>query len=219
MRTLTGLVLGMAVFAGGYVVSVDQAVAAANKSHAHMGHVTKAWKDTPDSMGFLPTAIAEAKIAALHAGLAAKNPGDLGWMQTHANHILHALDASMRTKGPGLGYGVVKASSNVSKHINLAAKSADASDNVRAHAVQVAASSDNTAKWAKQMIALSKKVLTSGYASQAAALVAQIVTLSGQLLEGVDANGDGSISWHEGEGGLNEANKHMGFMEQGEGMS
>jgi len=42
--------------------------------------------------------------------------------------------------------------------------------------------------------------------------------LAGQLLSGVDANGDGKISWKKGEGGLMEAKKHMGFMAKGEGM-
>ena len=39
-----------------------------------------------------------------------------------------------------------------------------------------------------------------------------------EILNGFDDNGDGGVSWHEGEGGLLEAKKHMGFMLTGEKM-
>lgn len=219
MRSFTGLTLGLTLIISGYAISVDQATAAGNMSHAHMGHVTKGWKDTPEGKGLLPTAIAEAKITIEHAGFAAKKPGDLKWMQMHTHHVLHAVDASLETKGPGLGYGVIKAAGGATKHINFAAKSDDASDNVRVHAVHVATTSQNTVARAKQIVALGQKVIGANSAAEASTLVLKIVMLSGQLLEGADANGDGKISWHQGEGGLNEATKHMGFMAKGEGMN
>lgn len=33
---------------------------------------------------------------------------------------------------------------------------------------------------------------------------------------GLDANGDGKISWQKGEGGLKTADKHLGLMMDGE---
>ena len=39
-----------------------------------------------------------------------------------------------------------------------------------------------------------------------------------EILNGFDDNGDGVVSWHEGEGGLLEAKKHMGFMMKAENM-
>ena len=51
-----------------------------------------------------------------------------------------------------------------------------------------------------------------------APLVERMNELAGQLREGVDANGDGQITWEEGEGGLAQAEQHMGFMQQGEGL-
>ena len=35
----------------------------------------------------------------------------------------------------------------------------------------------------------------------------------------VGGNGDGQTTWHDGEGGLNQARAHMGFMMKGEGLS
>ncbi|MBL4693693.1 MAG: hypothetical protein JKY92_10245 [Magnetovibrio sp.] len=201
---------------GGYATV---AMAGGNMSHAHMEHVTKAWGDTPDKKGLLPTAIAEAKIAAQHTGFAAKKLDNLGWMQTHVRHVLNAIDPSLEAKGPGKGYGVLKAAAASIKHIGLAAKSGDASDNVRAHAIHVSASVENTVNRAKEIVALSKNVINATSAGDAAPLVKQIATLPGQLIAGFDANGDGTITWELGEGGLAAAQKHMKIMASGEDMN
>lgn len=199
--------------------SSNKEMAAMNMSHAHMGHVTKAWTDTPDGKGLLVTAQAEAEIAAFHAGLAAKKPDDLAWMKTHTHHVVHALDPSREAKGPGLGYGVVKASTGTVKHINLAAASADASANVKTHSQHVATSAQNTLDRANEMLKLADQVFAATDAKTAAPLVKQIAQLSNQLLAGYDANNDGKITWQKGEGGLNEASRHMGIMSKGENMA
>ena len=49
--------------------------------HNHIGHVADAWNDTPDGQGLLPAALAEARIAAQHAGLAARDTSDLDAMK------------------------------------------------------------------------------------------------------------------------------------------
>lgn len=218
MRALTALTLGLTVFAAGYAVAVDQAGAAGNMAHAHMGHVTDGWKDTPGGKGLLTTAIAEATVAAQHAGFAAQKPADLAWMKLHTHHVLHAVDATLEAKGPGMGYGVMKAAQGVGQHITFAAKSGDASDNVRTHAVHVATTAENTVARSKEIVALGQNILAAGTAADAAPMVQKMAALAGQLLDGADANGDGKITWQQGEGGLNEAAKHMGFMAKGEGM-
>ena len=126
MKTVIAAALGMALLAGcaqdKMVMKQDKA-AMENEAHTHIGHVMTKWSDTPKQWGFLPTAIEEAGIAAEHAGYAASNPGDLEYMQTHIKHVIHALDPSVIAKGPGHGYGVVKAASNAAMHIGVAAKS------------------------------------------------------------------------------------------------
>ena len=191
---------------------------AKNMSHMHMGHVLTSWQDTPEKKGLLPIARAEAEIAITHAGLAAKKPGDLAWMQMHTKHVLHAVDASKIKTGPGLGYGVRKAAQGVVKHINLAANSADASDNVKQHAVHVSASANNTDKRAAEMVKLVDKILQAQTAGQAVAYVSRMNEVAQQLIDGEDANGDGQITWHEGEGGLAVVEKHMAAMAKAEGM-
>ncbi len=196
--------------------SAPQMPAAKNISHVHIGHVMDGWKDTPEGKGLLPTAIAEAAIASQHAGFSAKKSGDLVWMKTHIRHVLHAVDPSMEAKGPGLGYGVIKAAMGAKKHINFSAGSPDASKNVKLHTPHVSTSLDNSVARAKEIVRICNQALGASSAAAAAPLVKKVNVLTGQLLQGADANGDGKITWKQNEGGLKEAEKHMGFMKKGE---
>src|SRR5207248_522107 len=80
-------------------------------AHLHLGHVMTNWRDTPGARGFLPVAVDESRVAALHAGLAAKSAGvqNIDDVRLHAGHVLNALDPAVEPKGPGAGYGVRKA--------------------------------------------------------------------------------------------------------------
>ena len=129
-----------------------------NMSHVHMGHVLTGWQDTPDEMGLLPTAQAEAEIAAQHAGFAASRPDDLDWMKLHVGHVLHAIDPSVEPAGPGLGYGVHQAAQGVAQHVRFAADSEDASDNVDLHATHVETSAGNVVAWSERIVDLGQRV-------------------------------------------------------------
>ncbi len=204
---------------GSYKSVKSKRMADQNEAHIHIGHVMTGWTDTPEKWGLLPTAIAEAKVAAQHAGFAASKPADLAWMKTHIGHVLHAVDPSVEPKGPGLGYGVIKAAGGAAKHIGFSAKSDGASKNVTTHAAHVGASAKNAATWGKLIVRLGKKVKAAKSAAQAAPMVKKINDLAARLTAGEDVNGDGKVTWHAGEGGLKEAEKHMGFMMKGEGLT
>jgi hypothetical protein len=182
----------------------------------HIGHVIQAFGDTPNMQGLLPVAMADAKVAAQHAALAAKDPNNLDAMKLHAGHVLNALDPTIVPKGPGSGYGVKKATLGVVTHINLAAKATGASQNVITHANHVSTSAQNTLTRCDEAIELAKKVQTSTSASDAAALISQLVSVTTQLTAGVDKNNDGRITWEAGEGGLQQADEHMKLMLAGE---
>ena len=212
-RLFTGLM------AAGLLVAAGVAAAADNMSHAHMGHVMTGWSDTPGGAGLLPTAEAEAQIAMQHAKLAAEKTDDLAWMQMHIAHVVHAVDPTVEPNGPGKGYGLIKAATGVSQHIGFAAKSDDASDNVRLHAEHVSASADNVVVRAQEIVVIAKMVAAAKTPGEARAGVAEIYALCEHIIAGYDANGDGQTTWHGGEGGLNQARAHMGFMMDGEGLS
>ena len=209
-RTCFGVVIGAV---GVLTLSTG---AAAQASHAHMGHVADAWGDTPDGAGLLPTAVAEAEIAAQHAALAASS-GDLAGMKRHIAHVLNAIDPTVQASGPGKGYGVVKAATGAATHIRLAAGSDGASDNVKAHANHVGTAAENVTKWAARVVELGAQIEATDDAAEAAEMVAEVATITQAIVSGTDANGDGRTSWGENEGGLEQASFHMNLMKQGEG--
>jgi hypothetical protein len=178
----------------------------------HIGHVVNGFGDTPNLQGLLPTAVAEARIAAQHAALAARQPDNLNYMKTHAGHVIHALDPSIVSAGPGLGYGLKKAATGVATHIELAGVAQGAAPQMVTHSKHVAIAARNTLLRVDQLLALAQKVQAATSAADAAALVSQMASLADQLIAGADANGDGRITYEQGEGGLQHAEDHVRFM-------
>jgi len=66
----------------------------------HVGYVAHAYNEAPGGAGLLPAALAEARMASLHAELAAGEGYDLEAMKAHAVHVLHELDPSLVVSGP-----------------------------------------------------------------------------------------------------------------------
>jgi len=205
---LVAAMAGLFVMTGG---------AAAQAAHAHMGHVADGWGDAPDGAGLLPTAAAEADIASTHAGLAVSNASDLAAIKAHIGHVANAVDPTVETAGPGKGYGLIKAATGAATHIRLAAESDDASDNVKLHATHVATSADNVVARAQRIMELAAEVKATDDVAAAAAMAEEIQELTQAIVSGHDADGDGRVSWGEGEGGLEQAAFHMDLMKKGEG--
>ncbi|MBH15853.1 MAG: hypothetical protein CME30_01045 [Gemmatimonadetes bacterium] len=185
-------------------------------AHRHMGHVADGFRGTPDGMGLLPTAIAEAEVAASHASYAANDLTDLAAMQRHAAHVLHALQGG--DGGPGLGYGLKNAAEGVVAHIEMAGAGEEASQGITTHSNHVATSSRNTLKRADMIIDHISKIQDADSADEAGKLTAEVAELAEQLFAGSDSNGDGRIGWQENEGGLQQAEQHMNIMKRGEGL-
>jgi hypothetical protein len=181
----------------------------------HIGHVVNSFSDTPSGMGLLPTAFAEARTAAQHAGLAGK-AANLDGMKLHAGHVINAMDPTIVAAGPGLGYGMKKAALGAANHMELAAKAAGASPNVIMHAQHIATAARNAADRADQIVALAQKVQAAATMAEAQALLSQIVSLCDQVLAGVDAKNTGRVSWETG--GLNQAQEHIDLMLKGENL-
>tara|TARA_B100001123_G_scaffold38872_4_gene40157 strand:- start:3701 stop:4408 length:708 start_codon:yes stop_codon:yes gene_type:complete len=210
----------------GLVIAQD-AVAQDNPAHSHIGHIADGFRGTPNGVGLLATAIAEAEVAAKHAGIAAKNSKNLVGMKRHMNHVLHALDpeevkeldrVGTAGNGPGAGYGVLAAARGVVLHMGFAAGSDGASDAVTTHANHVVTSAQNTVDRVLQMIGLARAIQEASSASDAAPIVEELVAISVQLTAGNDANGDGGVSWQEGEGGLDTAQIHVNIIKSSEGI-
>ena len=199
-------------------LSAGTGTATAQEAHAHIGHVMTGWHDAPDGMGLLPVAQAEAAIAAQHAQLAISKPSDIDSIRLHSGHVLHAIDPVAIEGGPGLGYGLVQAAGGVRAHIGYAAGSADASDNVKLHAEHVTANVQNVTVWTAEIVQLIRQIETNDTPKHANIMAGRVKHLLACIIKGCDANSDGTISWESGEGGLAQAEQHMGLMMRGEGL-
>ena len=174
--------------------------------------------------GFLPTAIADAQIA-MEQVERADLEGRINDFWLYGGYVLNALDPGPETDAllktayarlpttyvkievPGSGYGVKRAVADALQHVQLAAKSDGASDNVKTHAAHVTASLENVAKWTDEAIATARKLLEAKDVGGGQMLVDELTAQIGQIAIGVDANGDGQTGWQTGEGGL-QAGEH-----------
>jgi hypothetical protein len=235
LRSICGL--ATAALGGTVLLSMAtvHAQAPASAAHAHIGHVMTSWKDTPETKGFLPTAIGDTQIA-MEQVERADLEGRINDFWLYGGYVLNALDPGPETDAilktayarlpttyvkvevPGSGYGVKRAVAGALQHVQLAAKSDGASDNVKTHAAHVAASLENVAKWTDEAIATARKLLEAKDVGGGQILVDELTAQVGQIAIGVDANGDGQTGWQTGEGGLRQANTHRRLMMKGEGL-
>jgi len=215
MRKRTTLLAAFALIAL-MTASTVAPLSAQSAAHRHIGHVADRWNDTPDNMGLLPAAQAEAEVAAQHAKLAAA-ADDLAGIQRHIMHVVHAVNASVE-RGPGKGYGLLKAASAAARHIGMAGDSDGASDAVKTHSMHVKTSVENVVAWAESIVEKAEQIAAATDADAARAMAEEIAAMTEAIVSGMDANGDGRVSWGEGEGGLAQATTHLRLMKQAEGI-
>ncbi len=181
----------------------------------HLGHILTGWHDTPGAVGLVTTLEEELDIATAHAGYAVTDLEDLDNMRFHTDHVRHAVNpaSAHAGQGPGLGYGLVRAAQGVRDHLGYAAGSADASESMKLHAQHVDAAVGNVLFWAGKI--LDKGGLIIGGASPIVSsfFAEEIVEHLEWIRNGRDANGDGVISWEEGEGGLAQMKAHLSYIE------
>lgn len=182
----------------------------------HIGHIVNSFNDTPDRKSLLAVAEADARTAAQHAALGARQPNNLDALKLHAGHVLNALEPALQPMGPGTGYGLKRAASEIVQHIDLAAKSQGASANVKVHAEHISSAAKSTLTRVETAVGLAQRIQSSTSAADAASLMNQLVSVTAQLEPGFDANSDGRIGWQEPEGGLQAVSDHLKLMLQGE---
>jgi hypothetical protein len=189
---LTGEWKGDAVF----VTKVE-----AIPAHLHIGHVMTNWRDTPGARGFLPVAIDEARVAVLHARLAAKAT-NLDDIALHAGHVLHALDPAVEPRGPGGGYGVRKAAAGALQHLDFAAAADGATASIKRHGAEASSSLSNVLQWVDRAIAAGQRARAATDAAEAAGSAAELAALTLRI----------------GEEGLQQAQAHMELMLKAESL-
>jgi hypothetical protein len=196
----------------------DSTVMVADRGHAHVLHVTDAFASAPGGQALLRIALAEGEIATLHAELAVEAINGVEDVRLHVAHMLHALDPAVVFEGPGLGYGMRRATEEALLHVEMAAESAGASESLRIHASHVAASLRGALDRAEAMVELARDVQRATSSAAAAPLLGRLSELGAGLVAGRDLDGDGLVGWQNGEGGLRQAGQHMTLLKRGEGL-
>jgi hypothetical protein len=131
--------------------------------------------------------------------------------------MLHALDPALLLEGPGLGYGFRRATEEALMHIETAAATAGASENVRTHAVHLAAALRGALDRGDAIVALAHDIQLATGAPSAGELD-RLNELGSALVQGKDLDGDGLIGWQGSEGGIRQALQHLTLLQRGEGL-
>ena len=181
--------------------------------------VSDRYFDTPDGRGLLPTALAEAAIANEYAQLAQRDSTGLSAIRRYATYVLHAIDPELATNGPGLGYGIRKATVAAQREMGVAMALDSLSDNVRLHGRHIVDAIDNVVLRADEVVVLANEVAGATSLGQARALLGRLARATDALYRGVDANGDGLRGWPDGDEGLQQASYHLTLLMRGEGWS
>ena len=163
---------------GALVASKVEAIPA----HLHLGHVMTNWRDTPSNVGFLIAAISDARVAAIHADLAARST-TFDDIKLHATHVLNALDSSIEAKGPGSGYGVRKAASGALQHLELAVAAEGVTPNIKTHQAKVSASLKNALQFTDEAVGAALKSRVADSISEAAKFAEESATLTRNIVD------------------------------------
>jgi hypothetical protein len=200
------------------VAQADSLPAEMDRGHAHILQVSDAFAGAPGGQGLLRIALAEGEIAALHADLAFQAVNSLSDVRLHVEHMLHALDPAIVFEGPGLGYGLRRATEESLLHIEMAAASEGASDNLRTHAAYIGATLRAVLNRADQMVGLARDIQMAGSASATGPMLARLSELGSALVPGRDLDRDRLVEWQGDEGGLRQAAQHMTLLKRGEAL-
>jgi plastocyanin len=195
----------------------------------HIRHIVTAFPANPDGNAFLNGAQAQLALAAEHAGflldeLASDNIREA---QRHAEHVINILDGETGAtfgdldgdtvpQNPGDGFGVRAYLEGAKEHTNLALGADGVTAEVQLHAEHVLISSDNSLGRIDAAITEALRVIASDSAGEAQDAAETLAVLLDAALNGVDANGDGSIAPIADEGGILVAYEHgqnMGSLE------
>lgn len=216
MRSTTTLV----VLTVGALLATNRSPAHAQVSqvHAQIGFLADVFEGTPGLQGLLPTAVSEAAIAAQHVELANAAGASLYDVQLHASHVLHALDPTLASGGPGLGYGARLATATAASYIASLASDSTASDNVRTHAVHIRTILATVLARMDRAVSLVQEIQATSNAPVAASLLGQLTAHVEGMTMGTDIDRDGRIGWQSGEGGLRQATQHLTLLRRGEGL-
>lgn len=163
---------------------------------------------TPTDSSLLSGALAEARTAEQHSGLAAAAP-NLGGLKTHAEHTINILmgttedyNGNGRGENPGRRIGVPYYLDRIETLLNTA--TADAPLHVQNEAELIRVCIDNARAWVDQIVDLERQLLAAEALEAVEEQKVRSTELASALVAGVDLNQNGIVEPFEGECGLEQ---------------
>jgi len=164
--------------------------------------------DMDDSL--INGALAEAGIAARHAGLAA-GANSVGSMRQHAEHTINILngtqvdyDGNGRGENPGRGFGVLTLLNAIWERLNVAINAPETNHLVQSQAELIRICTVNANQWKDQVVALETEILAASDIEVAHDDLVESTVLAQALVSGTDLNDNGQVEPFEGECGLQQ---------------
>ncbi len=177
--------------------------------------------ESPGEKAYLPGAGEQTQLANDHGGFlsASLAAGDLATAKQHAEHVINILAGEENNafgdwngdglaQNPGDGFGVAGYLEKAIEHAQLAATADGASEEVKLHAAPTFIGSDNALAFLEEAIQAAGRVLASDSVAEAQLAAEVLSGLLDALLNGRDANNDGTIVPSPGEGGILIAYEH-----------
>jgi plastocyanin len=138
--------------------------------------------------------------------------GDFDGMNRHIEHMLTIIqgqggehyrdfDNDGAIQDPGDGFGILRYAEAVGVQAAAASAAPGASENVRVHAAELLALAANMREWGNQVVDLVILAHQSTVPADQQSYAGQALALTREMLDGVDANGNGQIEAVAGEGG------------------
>jgi serine/threonine protein kinase len=197
----------------------------------HIRHLMVATDETPDKVGMIDglrnnTTLINQSAEAMLAAYTANQPQDI---RSNAEALINLVvgnqdssyvdwDANGTINDPGDGYGILINGDQTGyiegthHHSSYSAEAADSAPNISLHNEHVEISIHNIEEWAIQLRDTSKRIVQAPEGANIEADVRIAVTLAGQILNGLDINGNELIEPIAGEGGAITAYQHAYYM-------
>ncbi|MBZ0289096.1 MAG: hypothetical protein K8I30_15865, partial [Anaerolineae bacterium] len=160
------------------------------------------------TVGLLASALAEADKASQHAGLAQRST-NIGGLHTHAEHTVNILNGTKEDyngngtgENPGFGVGIPKFVDLMEAQLDAAANAPGVSSIVQANLEVIRVCLENSRMRGEQIVALEQEFLAADDLAAVAQKAIESTQIASQLINGLDANGNGQIEAYEGECGL-----------------
>jgi hypothetical protein len=161
--------------------------------------------------------------------LAAFEAGDEANVRLQAEEIMNAIVGNEDVNhkdwnndgdidDPSDGFGLLLNGENEGyiqgtiSHAGFAAEASDATENMRIHGQHVQIAANNIAVWTSQLRDQVTAIISAPFDADLEGLIRQAVSLTNQIQNGIDINGNETIEPIDGEGGTNTAYEHAYYM-------